>query len=162
MSGIVDLVYNKYVRRYSTIITIIAILIIFIFVGWYAYKKYYVEKKSKSQYSDVSNMNTRGQPVDILFFFAEWCPHCKTAKPIWYQFKEEYNGKLINGNIISCREIDCTDDKNDPNDKISALISQYKVESFPTIIMLIGDNRIDFDAKITKKSLNEFVKSAVA
>lgn len=68
----------------------------------------------------------------------------------------------MNGNQIICRDIDCTDDSNDPNDKISALISQYKVESFPTIIMLVGENRIDFDAKITKSSLDQFVKSAIA
>lgn len=162
MSGFVELIYNRYIRKYSLIITAIVILILFIIVGWYAYKKYYAEPKSKTNYADISNINTRGKPVEILFFFADWCPHCKAAKPIWIQFKEEYDGQTINGNQIVCRDIDCTDDTNDPNDKISAMISQYKVESFPTIIMLVGDNRIDFDAKITKSSLDQFVKSAIA
>jgi len=162
MAGFVELIYNRYIRRYSLIIMAIVMLVLFIVVGMYAYKKYYSEPKSKTKYSDISNINTRGKPVEILFFFADWCPHCKAAKPIWIQFKEEYDGKIINGNKIICREIDCTDDKNDPNDQISALISQYKVESFPTIIMLVGENRIDFDAKITKSSLDQFVKSAIA
>ena len=162
MSGFAELIYNRYIRKYSLIITAIVIFILFIIVGWYAYKKYYAEPKSKTSYADISNINTRGKPVEILFFFADWCPHCKAAKPIWIQFKEEYDGKTINGNQIVCRDIDCTDDTNDPNDKISAMISQYKVESFPTIIMLVGDNRIDFDAKITKSSLDQFVKSAIA
>jgi thiol-disulfide isomerase/thioredoxin len=34
------------------------------------------------------------QLVRVNIFFAEWCPHCKTAKPIWEKVSADYNGRL--------------------------------------------------------------------
>jgi len=157
MPGIVDLIYTKYIRRYSTLIIALILLIIFSLVGWYGYKKFYADKKDEAVFKNVANANTRGKPIQIMFFYADWCPHCKKAKPFWFQFKEEYDGKTINGWLIECTEVNCTDEDDA---KTSSMISQFKIESYPTIFMLMADNRIDFDAKVTKDSLTQFVQSA--
>ncbi len=154
MSTLLNLIYTRYIRRYTTIIFIVIFLILFALLGWYGYNKFYANTKDDAIYSNVANANTRGKPAEVLFFYADWCPHCKKAKPSWFQFKEEYNGKMINGWTIDCREINCTDENDE---KVNTLIAKYKIESYPTILMVVGDNRIDFDAKVTKDSLQQFV-----
>jgi thiol-disulfide isomerase/thioredoxin len=67
------------------------------------YYYYYVAPQMKTKYSHNSEDNTNGsgssggQNAEILFFFADWCPHCKAAKPIWNDLKSEYENKTING-----------------------------------------------------------------
>jgi thiol-disulfide isomerase/thioredoxin len=156
MAGIVDLIYNRYIRKYSWIVLIIILLIIFILLGVYGYKKYHESKKPLKPFKNVANANTRGKPAEVLFFYANWCPHCKNAKPEWYKFKEEYDGKLMNGWQIQCVEIDCTDENNETSNK---LIAEYKVESYPTIIMVVGDNKINFESKVTSSALSQLVIS---
>ena len=136
--------------------TVIILLAIFVLLGVYGYQKFYTAKQPAKQFSNVANVNTRGKPAEVLFFYADWCPHCKTAKPEWATFKEEYDGKLINGWQIQCVEINCTDENNDTSNK---LISEYKVESYPTIIMVVGENKINFDSRVTSSALSQLVIS---
>ena len=157
MSSIVELLYNRYIRKYSKIFFIIVIAALFIYIGHYGYKKFYLEKQAAKDFSDVANANTRKKIAEVYFFFAEWCPHCKTAKPEWVQFKEEYDKKVVNDYEISCIEIDCT---NENNQDSSILISKYKIEGYPTILMMVNNNRIDYDAKVTKSGLEQLVISA--
>ena len=156
MAGIVDLIYNRYIRKYSWIVLIIILLIIFLLLGVYSYKKYYESKIPTKPFKNVANANTRGKPTEVFFFYADWCPHCKNAKPEWYKFKEEYDGKVMNGWQIQCIEVNCTDENNDTSNK---LIAEYKVESYPTIIMVVGDNKIDFESKVTSSALSQLVIS---
>jgi thiol-disulfide isomerase/thioredoxin len=156
MAGIVDLIYNRYIRRFSWLILVIILLVIFILIGVYGYKKYYESKISTKPFKNVANANTRGKPTEVFFFYADWCPHCKNAKPEWYKFKEEYDGKVMNGWQIQCIEVNCTDENNETSNK---LIAEYKVESYPTIIMVVGDNKIDFESKVTSSALSQLVIS---
>lgn len=156
MAGIIDLIYNRYIRRFSWIFLVIILLVVFILLGVYGYKKYYESKKPIKPFNNVANANTRGKPTEVFFFFAEWCPHCKNAKPEWNKFKEEYNGKVMNGWQIQCVEVNCTDENNETSNK---LIAEYKVESYPTIIMVVGDNKINFDSKVTASALSQLVIS---
>jgi len=140
-------------------ILVVLLIILFSYVGYNVYKKYYKDVVEVKQFSDVANTNTRKKDAQVLFFFADWCPHCRKAKPEWEQFKEEYDGKEVNEYAISCQQIDCTDDKNQ---KTATLIKQYKIESYPTIIMLVGENKIDYDAKVTKDGLEQLVLSGTS
>lgn len=159
MSSIIDLIYSRYIRKYSTLLVILLLSVLFIYVGYYGYKKYFKDPKKMKEFTNTANANTRKKQAEVMFFFADWCPHCKKAKPEWLQFKEEYDQKEVNDYIISCVEVDCTSD-SDPT--TAKLIAQYKIESYPTIIMLIGDNRIDYDAKVTKNGLEQLVISGTA
>lgn len=159
MSNIISLLYNRFFSKYTRIIFIILMVILFSYIGYNGYKKYYKAQKDMKQFSDVANTNTRKKDAQVLFFFADWCPHCKKAKPEWQQFKEEYDGKVVNGYSISCQSIDCTTDK-DPN--TATLIKEYNIESYPTIIMGVGDNKIDYDAKVTKSGLEQLVLSGTS
>uniref|UniRef100_A0A6C0JWG9 Thioredoxin domain-containing protein n=1 Tax=viral metagenome TaxID=1070528 RepID=A0A6C0JWG9_9ZZZZ len=160
MSGILNLLYNRFLSRYSRIIFIVLLVVLFSYIGYNVYQKVYEKKADIKEFSDVANTNTRKKEAQVLFFFANWCPHCRKATPEWQQFKEEYNNnKVVNEYRISCQEIDCTDEKDQ---KTAALIKQYNIESYPTIIMLVGDNKIDYDAKVTKTGLEQLVLSGTS
>jgi thiol-disulfide isomerase/thioredoxin len=132
---------------------------LFSYIGYNGYKKYYKNEEKVKEFSDVANTNKRKKDAQVLFFFADRCPHCKKAKPEWEQFKEEYNGKVVNEYLISCKSIDCT---KDTDQNTASLIKEYHVESYPTIIMVVGENKIDYDAKVTKSGLEQLVLSGTS
>jgi thiol-disulfide isomerase/thioredoxin len=157
MTNIVEVIYNKYIKVYSLYILIAFIVIVFVVAGYFIYKKYFEKTKKNVTFKDVANSDTRAGVVEIFFFHVDWCPHCKNAMPIWKQFKDEYDGKTINNHKIQCNSVDCT---NEEDSNVAAIIHQYKLESYPTVILLVDNNKIDFDAKITKSALEQFVNSA--
>jgi thiol-disulfide isomerase/thioredoxin len=159
MANILTLLYNRFFSKYTSIIFIVFLVILFSYIGYNGYKKYYKNKADVKDFSDVANANTRKKEAQVLFFFADWCPHCKKAKPEWEQFKEEYDGKTVNGYSISCQSIDCTSDKDQ---KTAIIIKEYNIESYPTIIMVVGDNKIDYDSKVTKSGLEQLVLSGTS
>ena len=159
MSNILSLLYNRYFSRYSRIIFIILLAVLFSYIGYTAYNKFYNNTADIKEFSDVANTNTRKKEAQVLFFFADWCPHCKKAKPEWEQFKEEYDGKVINEYKISCQSVDCTDESIQ---RTATLIKQYNIESYPTIIMVVGENKIDYDAKVSKSGLEQLILSGTS
>lgn len=113
-------------------------------------------KKYKKDYS-----NKIVKPVDTLnvyFFTADWCPHCRNAKPEIDNFEKEYgNGVQIHGHTIKIIRVDCTDSEVE---SVAKQISDFGVTSFPTVKIVDGNNnKFEFDAKITKENLVGFVKS---
>lgn len=156
MSNILNLLYTNYLSKYYRIVLVVLLVILFSYIGYNIYKSSFKNKIKDKEFSDVANANPRKQNAEVLFFFADWCPHCRKAKPEWEQFKEEYEGKLVNKYVINCLSIDCTDEKNQ---KTAALIKKHRIESYPTIIMLVGENKIDYDAKVTKDGLEQLVIS---
>ena len=159
MSNILNLIYTNYLSKYTRIILIVALAIIFLYVGYNVYKTSFKKSDQEKEFSDVANANKRKRDAQVLFFFADWCPHCRKAKPEWEQFKEEYDGKVINEHLINCLSVDCTDEKNQTT---AALIKKHNIESYPTIIMLVGDNKIDYEAKVTKSGLEQLVLSGTS
>jgi thiol-disulfide isomerase/thioredoxin len=98
-----------------------------------------------------------GSTITVQFFTADWCPHCRKAKPAIDDFEKEYSNKKINGRQIIINRVDCTDSEVE---EVSKQINQFNVTSFPTV--KISDNSgnvFDFDAKITHENLREFVNS---
>ena len=90
-----------------------------------------------------------------MYFYARWCPHCKSAKPIWTSFKEKYKNETVNGYKCKFVEYDLTDETPETN----KITRNYKIEGYPTIKMKKGNDLIDFDAKITPTALEEFIQN---
>jgi thiol-disulfide isomerase/thioredoxin len=153
MPGIVEVVSNL-VRPYYYYIIAIIIIVIFGYVARYAYNTYYT-KTVENKFADVANANRRNKEADVMFFHVDWCPHCKKALPEWNNFKKQYDDKEINGYIIKCRDIDCTNESSD----VTSLINTYNIESYPTVKLLKDTNTIDFETKITSHTLEQFVNT---
>jgi thioredoxin domain-containing protein 10 len=124
--------------------------------GLYVYRRSIAGKLNK-KYVANNEFNQKNKKditsADIYFFYTEWCPHCKTAKPIWADFKNEMDGKIINGIKLNFFEVDC--------DKDSTTADKYNVKGFPTIKLMKGNQIIEYDAKPSKVNLIEFVNTSL-
>ena len=165
MAGIIQLL-TRFLKPYFTIITVVIVIIIFALVGYYSFKAYGRPAIEDNKFKDVANKNQRKKQVELYFFWASWCPHCTKAKPEWSQFKQEYHKKDLNGYEINCIDVQCDNDDNQDaqkfNERNTHLMEVFKVESFPTVKMVLnGDQTIDFDSKITKRTLDTFVSTVV-
>ena len=94
------------------------------------------------------------QEVELIMFTVEWCPHSKKAIPVWNQLKEEYDGKTYNGYKIIFQQFD--------GEENSDLADKYKVEGYPTIKLLKGNQVIEYDAKPSLEHLKEFLNSTLS
>jgi thioredoxin-like negative regulator of GroEL len=70
---------------------------------------------------------------------------------------DEYQDKTINGRTVIFTEVDCTTETPD----VEKMINQYKVEGFPTVILLKDGQVINYDAKVTKATMVQFLNTAV-
>jgi thiol-disulfide isomerase/thioredoxin len=93
----------------------------------------------------------------VKLFYVDWCPHCKTAKPVWNDTKTEYEGTVINGYKLSFLEYNCT--KETP--ETQALMDKYKIEGFPSIILIKDNQVIDYDAKPSKATMVQFLNTVL-
>jgi thiol-disulfide isomerase/thioredoxin len=143
----------------TTLIIIVAVILFAIIAGFYYY--YYIlpgmQSKYKPNNEKILNDNGSGNTAELLFFYANWCPHCKTAKPIWHELKNEYQNKTINGYIVIFTEIDCSEETAE----VDKMMNQYGVEGYPTIKLLKDGQVIEYDAKPTKETLTQFLNTVL-
>tara|TARA_B100000424_G_scaffold83355_1_gene62404 strand:+ start:1558 stop:2031 length:474 start_codon:yes stop_codon:yes gene_type:complete len=107
-------------------------------------KKKYVSNKEYVPYKEKS--------ATIYMFKTEWCPYCKKAQPEWDAVKNSI-GKEVNNIELKFMEIDCDDNPS--------MAEQYKVDSYPTIILEIGKQRINYDAKVDRTILRKFINTSL-
>lgn len=136
--------------------------ILFIGLAIYIYYKY-VSPRVKPTYQPNREILPDGSDIsgskqaELLFFFANWCPHCKSAKPIWDEVKNEYNNKVINGYKLLFTDVNCSE----TNDETENLMNKYNVEGFPTIKLLKDNQIVEYDAKVTKETLIQFINTVL-
>ena len=132
-----------------------AIVGILLFVGvlcYLVYRMYNGHVKSSAKY-ETPEQGGNSNIVDVMYFYTNWCPHCKNAKPEWEQFKTIYQGKTINNMKIKCLDINCDDDESTAD--------KYKVEAYPTIKLLKDGTVYDYDAKPNVDTLGQFLNSVL-
>jgi thiol-disulfide isomerase/thioredoxin len=95
--------------------------------------------------------------AELMFFYTDWCPHCKTAKPDWAEVKAEYENKTINGYHIIFTEVNCTTE----SDEVEKLMNKYKIEGYPTIKLLKDGQVIEYDAKPSKDTIIQFLNTVL-
>lgn len=144
----------------STTYIIIAVIILFgVIAGLYYY--YYISPQSNAKYKankeHLTNNPNEGKNAELLFFFADWCPHCKTAKPIWNDLKAQYENKTINGYHVVFTEINCSEETAE----VEKMMNQYSVEGYPTIKLLKDGQVVEYDAKPTKETLTQFLNTVL-
>ena len=137
---------------YAIFIVLIILLII------YLYSKYFTPLfQTKFIANNELPVPTESKNAELLFFYAEWCPHCKTAKPVWEDISTEYENKTINGYTVTFTEVNCTNE----NGRVETLMNKYKIEGIPTIKLVKDGQVIEFDAKPTKENLTQFLNTAL-
>ena len=140
----------------TTIIIVVAAILFIVLAALYYF--YYVAPQSKFQVNTNSkNSNSPTSSAELLFFYADWCPHCKTAKPIWNDLKTQYQNKTINGYQVIFTEVNCSEETAE----VDKLMNQYNVEGYPTIKLLKDGQIIEYDAKPSKETLTQFLNTVL-
>ena len=89
---------------------------------------------------------TSAEQCTIYAFVADWCPHCKNAKPAIENLK---NNAPSNVNVEVVKE---------GEDESKSLMEKYSLRGFPTIILIKEDGTVvEFEQRVTEENLNNFV-----
>lgn len=130
-----------------------SIIAILLFVGVLCYLVYRMYNAHVKNSYETPEQGGNSNIVEVMYFYTNWCPHCKNAKPEWDQFKEIYQGKTINNMKINCLDINCDEDE--------ATADKYKVEAYPTIKLLKDGTVYEYDAKPNVDTLGQFLNSVL-
>jgi thiol-disulfide isomerase/thioredoxin len=160
-------VAERFLYPYKTVFLILFLVILFSLVAYFVYTRYLANMIKDKKYTDVANNASSQDAVQIYFFSADWCPHCKTAKPEWQQFVKQVNGTTVNNKTIQTIDVDCTDmDSSKTNDpaivKTIQLVKEFDVKGFPTVLAVKDGKKIDYDAKVSLTTLNKFADAATS
>jgi thiol-disulfide isomerase/thioredoxin len=145
----------------TTILVIVSVIFFIVLAIYYYYN--HVSQKFKPRYHanmEDQNGSTSSGPskqAELMLFYADWCPHCKTAKPIWNDLKTQYQNKTINGYQVLFTEVNCTSESAETEQ----MMNKYNIEGFPTIKLLKDGQIIEYDAKPSKDTLNEFLNTVL-
>lgn len=144
----------------TTMIIIGAVVFFAIIAAIYYF--YYIAPQMKAKYKPngehiQESVNGNGNTAELLFFYADWCPHCKTAKPIWNDLKAEYENKTINGYKVVFTDVNCSEETAE----VEKMMNKYNVEGYPTIKLLKDGQVIEYDAKPSKDTLTQFLNTVL-
>tara|TARA_B100000902_G_scaffold31511_1_gene37729 strand:+ start:155 stop:673 length:519 start_codon:yes stop_codon:yes gene_type:complete len=156
MDKVKGLLFNK------KFLIIMVVVVIFLAVAFYVYNTY-VAPRINPDFVPNREFDDDGDAKDatLYFFSVDWCPYSKKAKPIWKKIKKKFDGKQINNITLNLKEIDGEKQETElenfeneylvPNDK--------KIDGYPSIWMVKGDQVIEYYAKPDVNSLTEFINS---
>ena len=90
-----------------------------------------------------------GSSDTFTMYYVEWCPHCKTAKPIFKDFMG--NGSVqANGKTVKCVMVDA--------EKEPDAVKGLNVKGYPSFILNKGGNNIEFNGPRTAEGFTAFLK----
>lgn len=143
--------YWKY-AAFAIILLILAVL------AYYTYKQYADANTAfHANRENIPKDKNSNRTATLMLFYVDWCPHCKTAKPEWESLKAEYDGKSINGYTVNFIEYNCTTDSAET----SQLMDKYNIEGYPTIKLVKDNQVIEYDAKPTKSTMEQFLNTVL-
>ena len=134
-----------------------AILFIILALCFYYYyvKPNYLEPTYTANKEHLKE--TSKQPAELLFFYASWCPHSKVAKPIFDDLKASLENTTINGYQVIYTLVDCSSE----TDEVEKMTSKYSVEGYPTFKLQKDGKIIEYDAKPSRETLEQFLSTVL-
>ena len=145
---------------YVTIASVVGVIVfvILLFICW----KYKLLQEGftsadagGSASASSSSSSSSNKTLEIYFFYTDWCPHCKTAKPEWESVKSEMDGTQVNGYTVKLVDVNCSQE----TPEVDQLMKTFSVEGYPSIKALKDGTIIDYDAKPSKETLTQFINS---
>jgi len=156
--GTTSSIKNMYSKmNWTTIIMYVFLIVGLIVFTYYVYKQFTNKTSYNANRENMQTDQTSNKQAELILFYVDWCPHCKTAKPEWEKMKNEYDNKQINGYNIIFTEYNCTNE----SPEIEQLMNKYKIEGYPTIKLLKDNQIIEYDAKPTKATMEQFLNTVL-
>lgn len=134
------------------------IAVFFAVLAQQIYNRYVKSSNNQSYYEGYSNVapNSGGEPVAVIRMFkVDWCPHCKKALPDFQSIQDQYDGKIVNGYKLKCVVMDGEDPANE------SIVNEFKIQGYPTVVLTKDGKNIEYDAKVDKSTLQDFINSMV-
>jgi thiol-disulfide isomerase/thioredoxin len=140
-------------NKYKTVGLLIVFLCLIV-ASLYVYKKS-ISSKIKDTYAPNQEFvsNDADKSAVLYYFYTTWCPHCKKTMPIWDELVSELKNKELNGVTLTLIKVDC--------DKEQSLAESFNVQGYPTIKLVYGGKNIEYDAKLDKSTMMEFLNSTL-
>jgi len=142
-------------------IMIIVISAIFLSLSIYVYA-YYISPKLNPDFvanKEFIKESNNKDVAKLYLFYTEWCPHSKKALPVFKSVKEQHNNKPINDTLVTFHEINGESNESELSD--FEQLHNVKVEGYPSIYLIKGDQVIEYDAETTEPTLNEFLNTTL-
>jgi len=137
---------------------VIIFVLVLIGLAYYTYKQYANGNTTfHANRENIPKEQNSNKTATLMLFYVDWCPHCKTAKPEWESLKSEYDSKTINGYTIHFMEYNCTNE----SPEITQLMDKYNIEGYPTIKLVKDNQIIEYDAKPTKSTMEQFLNTVL-
>ena len=138
------------------------LVVIFLAVAFYVYNTY-IAPKINPDFVPNREFKSEGEikEATLYFFKVDWCPYSKKALPIWNKIVKQFDGKEINNIKLNLKSIDGEKDEK----LLESFESEYlapsnkKIDGYPSIWMVKGDDVVEYDAKPSIESLKEFINS---
>ncbi|KAK9074078.1 hypothetical protein SSX86_006675 [Deinandra increscens subsp. villosa] len=94
--------------------------------------------------SNFDEIVVKSKDLWMVEFYAPWCGHCKKLAPEWKKAAKNLQGKVKLGHV------NCDDEK--------ALMSRYKVQGFPSILVFGADKEtpITYEGARTASAIESF------
>jgi thiol-disulfide isomerase/thioredoxin len=155
LGEIIDFIYER-----KFIIGLILIALFFISIAVYVYfnnikpglNKQFVE--NREFVSEDQDQNREPKVATLYYFYTNWCPYCKKARPVINEFKSKIENKTFNNNRVIVREVDCETD--------SGTADKFKIEGYPTIKLVTEDGTVyDYDARPNVETLMQFLNEVL-
>jgi len=83
----------------------------------------------------------------ILFFYANWCPHCTTFKPEVIQFKNNQAKSKHPVDVQLLEEATCPKE----------LMQKHNVRGFPTVVYTNKSKTVEFNGQRSNAGLEAFL-----
>jgi thiol-disulfide isomerase/thioredoxin len=99
--------------------------------------------------------SSENQKTATLYMFGTtWCPHCKTAKPIWDDYVSNNENLKVGNYDILFKSVDCDAEKN--------IADKFNVKGYPTFKLERGPGDIvDFEAKPTHDNFTSLLQTSL-
>tara|TARA_B110001469_G_C9647965_1_gene328793 strand:- start:3176 stop:3637 length:462 start_codon:yes stop_codon:yes gene_type:complete len=124
----------------ETIVICVLLVILLILVIYYV-------KQNNEGFQNNKKANN-AEKCDIYVFVADWCPHCKNAKPAVEELKNNAPAN-VKVNVV-----------NEKDNNSRELMNKYKVRGFPTILLVKADGEVvEFNERVSADNLNSFVEN---
>jgi thiol-disulfide isomerase/thioredoxin len=148
-----------YSKRHILVMLLIACL--FIWIGAYVYKTYVSSYLGSSLEGYASSMGENAPPssenqktATLYMFGTSWCPHCKTAKPIWDDYVSNNENLKVGNYDILFKSVDCDAEKN--------IADKFNVKGYPTFKLERGPGDIvEFEAKPTHDNFTSLLQTSL-
>ena len=105
------------------------------------------------------NFNNEKECV-LNFFYVDWCPHCKNAKPEVEKLENELNANngVLNGTNVKVQVNKINPEENTANKEKA---EKHNVNAYPTVVIEDnnGNTKAELETGVTLDNLRDFIKN---